>query len=57
MDAILATGGCAEDCGYCPQSAHFDTGLAAGRLMPLAERDRALLKRLGLRTRPGEGAR
>jgi biotin synthase len=33
----IKTGGCAEDCGYCPQSAHFDTGLEASKLMPLAE--------------------
>ena len=31
----IKTGGCAEDCGYCPQSAHFDTGLPAGKLMAL----------------------
>ena len=24
----VKTGGCAEDCGYCSQSSHFDTGLA-----------------------------
>lgn len=29
----IKTGGCAEDCAYCPQSAHHDTGLKAGRLM------------------------
>jgi biotin synthase len=29
----IKTGGCAEDCGYCSQSAHFDTGLAASKLM------------------------
>ncbi len=29
----IKTGGCAEDCGYCSQSAHFDTGLKASRLM------------------------
>src|ERR1700751_1968604 len=29
----VKTGGCAEDCGYCSQSAHFDTGLAASQLM------------------------
>jgi biotin synthase len=23
----IKTGGCPEDCGYCPQSVHFDTGL------------------------------
>jgi biotin synthase len=31
----IKTGGCAEDCGYCNQSAHFDTGLKASKLMPL----------------------
>jgi len=31
----IKTGGCAEDCGYCPQSAHFDTGVEASKLMPL----------------------
>ena len=29
----VKTGGCAEDCGYCSQSAHFDTGLKASKLM------------------------
>ena len=33
----IKTGGCAEDCGYCSQSAHFDTGLDASKLMPLNE--------------------
>jgi biotin synthase len=33
----IKTGGCAEDCGYCPQSAHFDTGVEASKLMPLGE--------------------
>jgi biotin synthase len=33
----IKTGGCAEDCGYCPQSAHFDTGIKAEKLMPLDE--------------------
>lgn len=33
----IKTGGCAEDCGYCSQSAHFDTGLTASKLMPLDE--------------------
>jgi biotin synthase len=28
----IKTGGCPEDCGYCPQSVHFDTGVAAGKL-------------------------
>lgn len=29
----VKTGGCAENCGYCSQSAHFDTGLKATRLL------------------------
>ncbi len=29
----VKTGGCVEDCGYCSQSAHFKTGLAASKLM------------------------
>jgi biotin synthase len=29
----VKTGGCAENCGYCSQSAHFDTGLKASPLM------------------------
>jgi biotin synthase len=33
----IKTGGCPEDCGYCPQSAHHDTGLKADKLMPLEE--------------------
>jgi biotin synthase len=33
----IKTGGCSEDCGYCPQSAHFETGVEASKLMPLAE--------------------
>jgi biotin synthase len=29
----VKTGGCAENCGYCSQSAHFETGLKASKLM------------------------
>jgi biotin synthase len=29
----VKTGGCPEDCGYCPQSAHYDTGLVRHQLM------------------------
>src|SRR3954465_4910416 len=29
----IKTGGCPEDCAYCPQSAHHDTGLKAFKLM------------------------
>jgi biotin synthase len=37
MSTLLSikTGGCPEDCAYCPQSAHYDTGLDAEKLMPL----------------------
>lgn len=31
----IKTGGCPEDCAYCPQSAHHATGLKATRLMEL----------------------
>ena len=30
----IKTGGCPEDCGYCAQSAHFETGVKATKLMP-----------------------
>ena len=29
----VKTGGCPEDCGYCSQSAHHDTGLQASKLL------------------------
>ncbi len=31
----IKTGGCPEDCAYCPQSARYDTGLRADKLMAL----------------------
>ena len=33
----IKTGGCSEDCGYCSQSARYDTGLERERLMPVEE--------------------
>jgi biotin synthase len=33
----VKTGGCPEDCGYCPQSARFDAGVKSQPLMPLDE--------------------
>src|SRR6201986_3531843 len=33
----IKTGGCPEDCGYCSQSAHYETGLKATRLMDQAK--------------------
>jgi biotin synthase len=29
----IKTGGCPEDCAYCPQSVHFETGVKADKLM------------------------
>jgi biotin synthase len=41
----IKTGGCPEDCAYCPQSAHYHTGVTADKLMAkesvLAEARRA----------------
>jgi biotin synthase len=43
----IKTGGCSEDCSYCAQSSHYDTGLEKESLLPLdriletAERARA----------------
>jgi biotin synthase len=39
MSTLLSikTGGCPEDCAYCPQSAHYDTGLGAEKLMPIEQ--------------------
>jgi len=31
----IKTGGCPEDCAYCPQAAQYDTGVKAERLMSL----------------------
>ena len=33
----IKTGGCEEDCAYCPQSVHHDTGLKADKLMDVDE--------------------
>ncbi|MFZ5487977.1 MAG: biotin synthase BioB [Pseudomonadota bacterium] len=37
----VKTGGCPENCGYCPQSAEFDTGVKAQKLMEVDEVVRA----------------
>ena len=33
----IKTGACPEDCAYCPQSAHYDTGLEREKLLSLEE--------------------
>jgi biotin synthase len=37
----IKTGGCPEDCGYCPQSAHYQTGVENQSLMSVEEVYRA----------------
>jgi biotin synthase len=31
----IKTGGCPEDCAYCPQSIHYDTGVARDDMLPV----------------------
>lgn len=33
----VKTGGCPEDCAYCPQSSRYDTGIDNERLLPISE--------------------
>jgi biotin synthase len=33
----VKTGGCPEDCSYCPQSSHYDTGLQKSKTLEVAE--------------------
>ncbi|WP_296446816.1 biotin synthase BioB, partial [Rhodoferax sp. UBA5149] len=33
----VKTGGCSENCGYCPQAAEYDTGVTASKLMGVDE--------------------
>ena len=33
----IKTGGCPEDCAYCPQAARYHTGVKAEKLLPLKE--------------------
>ncbi len=35
--ASIKTGGCPEDCAYCPQSSRYDTPVDAGRMMKVDE--------------------
>jgi biotin synthase len=33
----VKTGGCPEDCAYCPQSSHYDTGAGPAKMLDLGE--------------------
>jgi len=33
----IKTGACPEDCAYCPQSGHYNTGLKKEKLLPIAD--------------------
>ena len=33
----IKTGGCEEDCGYCPQAARYDTGVEAKKMLDISE--------------------
>ena len=53
----IKTGGCEEDCGYCSQSSHHDTGLKAEKLMDVdAVLDAARAAKAGGATRFCMGA-
>src|SRR5277367_4618187 len=53
----IKTGACPEDCAYCPQSVHYDTGLARETLLPLAAvRERAVAAKAAGATRFCMGA-
>jgi len=53
----IKTGGCPEDCGYCPQSVHYDTGVEAGKLMEtVAVREAAVAAKAAGATRFCMGA-
>ncbi|MCA6216798.1 biotin synthase BioB [Ideonella sp. B7] len=53
----IKTGGCPEDCGYCPQSVHYDTGVDATKLMEVdAVREAALAAKSAGATRFCMGA-
>jgi biotin synthase len=53
----IKTGGCPEDCGYCPQSVHYDTGVDASKMMEVgAVREAALAAKQAGATRFCMGA-
>ena len=45
----IKTGGCPEDCKYCPQAAQYHTGVDAEKLLPLIESENRDLSLSSLR--------
>jgi biotin synthase len=53
----IKTGGCSEDCGYCPQAARYNTGLEGNGLMSVNQvKDQALQAKSGGSSRVCMGA-
>ncbi len=40
----IKTGGCPEDCSYCPQSSHYETGVEASKIMDVEEVRKAAIE-------------
>lgn len=40
----IKTGGCPEDCSYCPQSAHYETDVAASKIMDVEDVRKAAIE-------------
>jgi biotin synthase len=40
----IKTGGCPEDCGYCPQSVHYNTGVEASKMLDVEEVKKAAVE-------------
>ena len=38
----IKTGGCEEDCGYCPQAARYDTGVEAKKILGIAPEEKTV---------------
>ncbi len=40
----VKTGGCPEDCAYCPQSSHYETGLVRGKILSVSAVEQAAMR-------------
>jgi biotin synthase len=53
----IKTGGCSEDCGYCPQAARYNTGVAGNNLMSVEQvKEQAIQAKSGGSSRVCMGA-